>query len=57
MRERVGNVLQDPFGIHFFAYFKISEDDVEEPKLVKLLRKDLLPLRSASFVKAASERR
>jgi hypothetical protein len=52
----VSNVPQDPFGIDFFAYLKIGEDDVEEAQLVNLLGKNLPPLLAACFMKAASQR-
>jgi len=55
VRQRVGNVPQYAFGIDFFAYLKIGEDDVKEAQLVNLLGKNLLPLLPASFIKAASK--
>ena len=48
-RQRVSNILQNSFGIDFFAYLKIGEDDVEEAQLVNLLGKNLLPVLPALF--------
>ena len=49
--QRVSNILQNSFGIDFFAYLKIGEDDVEEAQLVNLLE-NLLPVLPASFMKS-----